>query len=349
MKILVTGSSGFVGSNLVCALRNNGYTDIYEFDKGVPLRKDDYDICFHFAGVNRPKEVWEFYTGNLELTDELIKMLPQKCRIFFSSSIQVVKDNDYGKSKRAAEDLLNKRGNAYICRFPNIFGKWNRPNYNGVVATFCQNIARGLPIQINGVDTAISLVYIDDVIKKCLAFAKETEYELPVYDVTLGEIAELIYSFKESRSNLSVPVLTDGFEKKLYSTYLSYLPEDELAYPLKMNVDNRGSFTEIIKTPDRGQVSVNITKPGITKGNHWHDTKCEKFVVVSGNAQIKFRKIGTDKVITVDVNGEKIEVVDIPPGYTHNITNTGENDLITMMWANELYDPENPDTYFEEV
>ncbi|NLC69443.1 MAG: SDR family oxidoreductase, partial [Clostridiaceae bacterium] len=240
--------------------------------------------------------------------------------------------------------------------FPNVFGKWCRPNYNSAIATFCYNIARDLPITVNDPSVVMNLVYIDDVVKELIRALKGEENrvgdfcEVPVvHTITLGEIVDLIYSFKNSREKLSIPDMSDEFIKKLYSTYLSYLSEDNFSYALKMNIDNRGSFTEFIRTPNRGQVSVNISKPGITKGNHWHNTKNEKFLVVSGKGVIRFRKIGSDKVIEYYVSGDKLEVVDIPPGYTHNIENLGDTDMVTIMWANECYDPNKPDTYYEEV
>ncbi|MBO5743052.1 MAG: NAD-dependent epimerase/dehydratase family protein, partial [Clostridia bacterium] len=266
-----------------------------------------------------------------------------------------------GKSKKMGEDLIFTYGKengvkVLVYRLPNVFGKWCRPNYNSAVATFCNNIANDLDITVNDRSVMMNLVYIDDVVNEfinAIAGMENREddfcYVPLVHKITLGKIVDLIYSFKEARQNLSVPKLDNSIEKALYSTYLSYLPKDKFSYELKMNVDDRGSFTEIIRTSDRGQFSVNISNPGITKGNHWHHTKNEKFVVVSGKGLIQFRKIGTDEVIDYHVSGDKIEVVDIPTGYTHNIINEGEDKLITFMWCNECFDPENPDTYFEEV
>jgi UDP-2-acetamido-2,6-beta-L-arabino-hexul-4-ose reductase len=278
-----------------------------------------------------------------------------------SSSIQAKLDNPYGVSKKAGEDLLLEYGretgsDVLIYRFPNVFGKWCRPNYNSAVATFCHNVTHDLPIQVNDRSVNMTLVYIDDVVKELIAALegnpnKSGEFcKVPVeHKITLGEIVDLIYSFKESRKNLLVADLSDSFTKKLYSTYLSYLPEDQFSYLLKMNVDERGSFTEFLKSNDRGQVSVNISKPGITKGQHWHHTKNEKFLVVSGKGVIRFRKIDEEKVHEYFVSGEKLEVVDIPVGYTHNIENLGETDMVTVMWVNEVFDPERPDTYFLPV
>lgn len=275
-----------------------------------------------------------------------------------SSSIQAMLNNPYGESKKAGEDLLfeyrkETGAKVLVYRFPNVFGKWCNPNYNSVVATFCHNIARDLPVKVNDPSVVMNLVYIDDVVIELINAIEGKENvagkfcEVPlIYTITLGKIVDLIHSFKKSREERSIPDLSDAFTKKLYSTYLSYLPENKFSYDLKMNVDQRGSFTEFIKTPDRGQVSVNISKTGITKGNHWHNTKHEKFLVVSGKGVIRLRKIGSDEVLEYFVSGDKMEVVDIPTGYTHNIENLGDTDMVTIMWVNELFNPENPDTYF---
>lgn len=278
-----------------------------------------------------------------------------------ASSIQAELDNPYGASKKAGEDLLFDYGrengtDVLIYRFPNVFGKWCRPNYNSAVATFCNNIANNLPIKVNDPSVMMTLVYIDDVVNELISALegnpnREGEFcKVAVeHRITLGEIVDHIYSFRESRNSLQLPNLSDPLVKKLYSTYLSYLPVDGFSYPLKMNVDNRGSFTEFLKTPDRGQVSINISKPGITKGQHWHHTKNEKFLVVSGRGVIRFRKIGEEKVYEYFVSGDKLEVVDIPVGYTHNIENLGDEDMVTVMWVNEVFDAERPDTYFLPV
>ncbi len=275
-----------------------------------------------------------------------------------SSSIQAAQDNPYGKSKKAGEDLMfeyakETGAKVLVYRFPNVFGKWCRPNYNSVVATFCHNIARDLPITVNDRNVVMNLVYIDDVVDELINALNGRENTVGkfcevsvVHTITLGEIVDLIYSFRESRKKLSIPNMNDEFTKKLYSTYLSYLPKDKFSYPLKTNEDYRGSFTEFIKTSDRGQVSVNITKPGITKGNHWHHTKNEKFLVVSGRGVIRFRRIDSDEVLEYYVSGNKMEVVDIPVGYTHSIQNLGDTDMITIMWANKPFNPEEPDTYY---
>jgi UDP-2-acetamido-2,6-beta-L-arabino-hexul-4-ose reductase len=369
MKILITGAKGFVGKNLIVTLERLENLEIYHFDIDTdPALLDTYtkdcEFVFHLAGVNRPQNVEEFMEGNFGFTSVLLNSLKNNhntCPILITSSIQADLDNPYGQSKKAGEDLLFSYGQetgakVLVYRLPNVFGKWCRPNYNSAVATFCHNIAHDLPVKVNDPDVVMNLVYIDDVVEELIRAlnGKETREGdfciVPiVHTIKLGEIVELIYSFKNSHSELSIPNMADAFTKKLNATYLSYLPEDQFSYPLKMNADNRGSFTEMIRTPERGQVSVNISKPGITKGNHWHHTKNEKFLVVSGRGVIRFRKVGSDKVIEYHVSGEKLEVVDIPTGYTHNIENLGDSDMVTIMWANECFDPEKPDTYFLEV
>jgi len=369
MKILVTGSKGFIGKNLITELKNRGYKNIFEFhrdtDKSL-LEKytKECEFVFHLAGVNRPKNEKEFMEGNFGFTSQLLELLKKhnnKAPILLTSSIQAERDNPYGKSKKAGEDLVFNYGKetgvkVLVYRLPNVFGKWCRPNYNSAVATFCHNIAHDLPITINDPNVMMNLVYIDDVVEEFIKALEEKENRVGkfcevsiVHKITLGEIVDLIYSFKRSREERSIPNMADEFTKKLYSTYLSYLPKDKFSYELKMNVDNRGSFTEFIRTLDRGQVSVNISKPGITKGNHWHHTKNEKFLVVKGKGVIRFRKIDSDDIIEYYVSGDKLEVVDIPPGYTHNIENLGDTDMVTIMWANEPFDLEKPDTYYLEV
>ena len=383
MKILVTGARGFVGRNLVSQLRNirdgkiknhalsGTELELFEYDVDTaPSLLDDYcrqaDFVFNLAGVNRPKDQAEFMKGNFGFVSTLLDTLKKHgnaCPVMISSSTQAALDNPYGESKRAGEELMfgyarETGAKVLVYRFPNVFGKWCRPNYNSAVATFCYNIAHGLPIQVNDPNVVMHLVYIDDVVEELIGALGGQEHrqgdycEVPVvHTVTLGRIVELLYSFKESRNTLGVPDQGDAFTKKLYSTYLSYLPEDAFGYPLKMNVDARGSFTEIIRTPDRGQFSVNISKPHITKGNHWHRTKNEKFLVVSGRGVIRFRNMNdpNGKVLEYFVSGDKLEVIDIPTGYTHNIENLGDTDMVTFMWCNECFDPERPDTYFEEV
>ena len=369
MKVLVTGYKGFVGKNFVCALENNGIEVLgYDIDTSIELLGKYAECCdyvFHFAGVNRPKEQDEFVKGNTDFTKTLIDALKKhknNAPLIMTSSIQASLDNPYGISKKAAEDVVFEYGEetgikTCVYRLPNVFGKWCRPNYNSVVATFCNNIANGLPININDETTELNLVYIDDVVQELMRVfdGRETRGErfcfVPLsHKIKLGELAQLIYSFKEGRGKLNVADMSDQLTKKLYSTYLSYLPENGFSYPLKMNVDARGSFTEIIKTSDRGQFSVNIIKPGIVKGNHWHNTKNEKFLVVKGKGVIRFRNVFSENIITYEVNDGKYEVVDIPVGYTHNIENLSKNeDMVVFMWCNEMYDKDNPDTYFLEV
>lgn len=369
MKILVTGAKGFIGKNLIAELKNRKYNDIFEYDIDTdPNLLDSFcancDFVFHLAGVNRPKEEKEFMEGNFGFTSILLDTLKKynnKCPIMISSSIHAEKDTPYGKSKKAGEDLMFNYGKetgakVLVYRFPNVYGKWCRPNYNSAIATFCHNIANNMPITVNDRNVVMTLVYIDDVFKELINALEgrgnkiNEYYKVPVETITtLGNIVDIIQSFKENRIKLNVPNMDSYLEKTLYSTYLSYLPKDNFSYPLKMNCDHRGSFTEIIRTMERGQFSVNISKPGITKGNHWHHTKNEKFLVVSGHCLIKFRRIDSNEVITYDVSGEKLEVVDIPCGYTHNITNIGDTDSVTFMWCNECFDPNNPDTIFLEV
>jgi len=365
----VTGAKGFIGKNLICELKNQGYTEIFEYDIDSDVKVlDEYckdaDFVFHLAGVNRPKENKEFMEGNYGFTTKILECLEKYdnfCPVMLSSSIQAELDNAYGISKKAGEELLIRYGEntgakILIYRFPNVFGKWCRPNYNSVIATFCNNIAWGKGIVVNDPGVVLNLVYVDDVVAELVNAmnGKENHYNSfcqvkPVYQVTLGRVVELLDSFKRSREERSIPNMIDEFTKKLYSTYLSYLPENEFSYPLKMNEDERGSFTEFIKTPDRGQVSINISKPGITKGNHWHHTKNEKFLVVSGSGVIRFRGVNSDKIVEYFVSGDKLEVIDIPVGYTHNIENLGSTDMVTVMWVNESFNPELPDTYFLEV
>lgn len=398
MKILVTGAKGFVGKNFVSALQNIAdgkdktrpllqIDAIYEYDLGSTLEEleaycQKADFVFHLAGVNRPKNAEEFMQGNFGFTGTLLETLKRHgntCPVMLSSSIQATcigrYDSEYGRSKKAGEKLIFAYGEemgakVLVYRFPNLFGKWCRPNYNSAVATFCNNIANDLPITVNDRNAQLELLYIDDLITEMLDALEGNEHRCtfdgintvlcydgkycaaPVtHKVTLGEIVDLLASFKAQTSTLVMPEIPyNSFAKKLYSTYLSYLPKAKVSFPLKMNEDARGSFTELLKTEKCGQFSVNISKPGITKGQHWHNTKWEFFIVVAGHGLIQQRRIGSDEILNFEVSGEKIEAVHMLPGYTHNIINLSETDnLVTVMWANEQFDQNHPDTFFEVV
>ncbi len=366
MKILVTGAKGFIAKNLVATIGKEDKYEIICIDRESSKDKLEKgilecDFIVHLAGINRPKNEEEFLKGNTELTEDIIEILKKNNKnttILITSSIHADLDNAYGQSKKRAEEALIKymadtKGNVFIFRLPNVFGKWCRPNYNSAIATFCHNIARGEEVWISDPTKEMTLVYIDDVVRNIKDIIDNEKKYIPGYQnvdiehkATLGEIVDLINSFKESRKSLMIPNMENELTKKLYSTYLSYLPENDFSYPLKMNVDNRGSFTEFIKSNDIGQISVNISKPGITKGNHWHNTKNEKFLVVSGEGVIRFRKVDSKEIIEYKVSGENLEVVDIPVGYTHSIINTGERDLVTIMWVNEIFNQEKPDTIY---
>jgi len=369
MRVLVTGSRGFVGKNLVQALKVRGYNYIDEYHRGCEEQDLDVftkrcDFVFHLAGVNRPKDNSEFMKGNLGFTEKLLEYLRKhdnKAPIVVSSSIKAEGDSLYGQSKRAKEDAVFEHGkkndvDVHVYRLPNLFGKWSRPNYNSVVATFCHNVARGLPIEVENPDVILTLAYIDDVVDEFIQTLEDTPDKTrgfrkvsPTHSITLQDLAETLKSFRRSRENIHIPDMASPITKKLYSTYLSYLPEDAFSYPLTEHQDDRGTFAEMLRTYNRGQVSVNISKPGVTKGNHWHQSKVEKFLVVSGEGLVRFRKIGDSEIIEYPLSDKKLEVLDIPPGYTHNIVNTGNKDLVTIMWANEEFDPQAPDTYREEV
>lgn len=369
MKVLVTGANGFVGKNLIAKLETMDTYEVlaYDIDKteeDLAAFTKECDFVVHLAGVNRPVNVSEFYEGNTNFTEKLCTYLSKwknKAPIFVSSSIQAELNNDYGKSKRNGEKFVeaySKREHVpvYIYRFSNLFGKWCRPNYNSVIATWCHNIARDMDIKINDASVKLHLCYIDDVVSEIICAMEgrphmtDGHYAVsPEYEISLGDLARTIQSFSKSRETQMVPDISTELKKKLYSTYLSYLPVDHFSYALKMHNDERGSFTEFLKTVGNGQVSVNVSKPGIIKGNHWHHTKNEKFLVVSGEGVIRFRNIYDTKIYEYKVTGDLLEVVDIPPGYTHNIENVGTGDLVTIMWANEIFDPENPDTYYLEV
>lgn len=398
MNILVTGAGGFVGKNLIAALKN--IRERKECSPGVEIEDiflchrdtsqaelEEYcvraDFVFNLAGVNRPVDNREFMRGNCDFSSTLLESLKKAkntCPVMLASSIQAsligkYSDSEYGKSKLAGERLFFKYAEetgarVLVYRFPNLFGKWCRPNYNSVVATFCDGTANDRPLVVNDPATELELLYIDDLVAELIFALQGREHRCeydglrPVaekkgrycvvpttYKVTLGEIVSLLNEFKEQPKTLLMPQIQEAsFAKKLYSTYLSYLPKDKMRFPMKMNVDQRGSFTELLRTTDSGQISVNISKPGITKGQHWHNSKWELFIVVSGHGLIRERKLGTDEIIEFEVSGDKIEAVHMLPGYTHSICNLSDKeDLVTVMWANECFDPEKPDTFFEEV
>ena len=410
MKILITGAKGFVGKNLCAALCNirdgkdrtrpsltsengEGIEEVFEYDIDTdPALLDDFckeaDFVFNLAGVNRPKETSEFMEGNFGFASTLLDTLKKygnKCPVMLSSSQQAsltgrFGNSEYGRSKKAGEDLFLKYqeetgAKVLIYRFPNLFGKWCRPNYNSAVATFCNNIANDLPIQVNDPSVEMELLYIDDLVTEMLDALEGKEHRCefdgldvipcdapgsgcgrycycPVtHKVKLGEIVDLIHEFAEQPKTLMIPEIPENsFAKKLYSTYLSYLPKEKVAFPLKMNVDERGSFTELVHTLNSGQVSINISKPGITKGQHWHNTKWEFFIVVAGHGLIQERKIGTDEVMEFEVSGDNIQCIHMLPGYTHNIINLSETEnLVTVMYCNEIFNPNKPDTFFEKV
>ena len=398
MNILVTGAKGFVGKNLCAALGNIrdgkdrtrpalAVDAVFAYDIDTdPALLEDYcagaDFVFNLAGVNRPKDASEFMQGNFGFASVLLETLKKQhntCPVMLASSIQATLvgryDSDYGRSKKAGEELFfsyaaETGAKVLVYRFPNLFGKWCRPNYNSAVATFCHNTANDLPITVNDRSTELELLYIDDLVCEMLDALENNEHHCTfdgirtamtetgkycavptTHKVTLGEIADLLAQFRQQPETLLMPEIpADSFAKKLYSTYLSYLPPEKVRFPLKMNTDNRGSFTELLKTAGCGQFSVNISKPGITKGQHWHNSKWEFFIVVSGRGRIEERRIGSDEVLRFNVSGEKIEAVHMLPGYTHNIINLSDTeDLVTLMWANEQFDPSHPDTFFEKV
>ncbi len=366
MNVLVTGACGFIGRNLISVLsRMEGIVPLL-FDIGhESALLDDYaakcDFVFHLAGVNRSENQGEYQSGNVGFTDRLLDTLRKRnsgVPIVFTSSIQAALDNEYGRSKRAAEDSLRVYSDetgatAYCYRLPNVFGKWSRPNYNSAVATLCSRIARSEAIEISDPVKELSLIYIDDVVDIFIDTMKDRPaYPLPlspVYKITLGAMAEMLRGFQRGRTDLCIPDSSNGLEKKIYATYLTYIPQDALACPADMRADERGSFTELIRTPDRGQISINITRPGFVKGNHWHRMKNEKFIVVHGSGVIRMRNIYDNRLLEYPVNGSEIKIVDIPPGYAHHMENVGECDLVTIIWCNECFDSINPDTYYEKV
>lgn len=369
--VLVTGAFGFIGSNLAATLALDDQITVLKFgrentDSDLKNYVEKADFIFHVAGVNRPKDDSEFTSGNKELTEKIITLLEQQktpAPLLFTSSTHAERDSAYGASKKAAEDAVlqwaakNPTSRAFIYRLPNVFGKWSRPNYNSVVSTFCYNISHDQDITINDRSIPLNLVYIDDVVAECIrAFkgelteSKSNFYDLPrSFNTTLGEIADILISFKQSRVDLVMPSFENIFHKFLYATYVSYLDKDNFSYTLDMKRDDRGWLAEFIKAPAFGQIFLSRTKPGITRGNHWHHTKVEKFLVIEGQAAITFRKLDTDEIITYSVNGEDLQVVDIPTGYVHAIKNTGNSDLLTLFWANELLDPNAPDTHYQNV
>ncbi|WP_215144701.1 NAD-dependent epimerase/dehydratase family protein [Exiguobacterium qingdaonense] len=363
MDIVVTGANGFLGRHVVHALERNGHHVLPITRSTSPIERSESirraDIVFHLAGVNRPERLEEFTEGNVDLTEvvatELLSYNPVP--IIFASSIQATENHPYGNSKRAAEDILRlyeKRSGAavYIYRLPNLFGKWGRPFYNSAVTTFCYQIARGEEVTITHPDRVLTLAHIDDVVASFLETLDregQVDPEVPTHQVTLFDLVRTIESFNVVRAARGIPDVSDPFIKKLYSTYLSYLPREKMVTPLTTHQDMRGSFTELFKTPDRGQVSVNVAKPGITKGEHWHESKHEQFIVVSGEGVIRLRTMDGDQTLSFHVSEERLEVVDIPPGYVHHIENTGSKDMVTIMWVNEPFDASRPDTYMATV
>ena len=366
MNILITGARGFMGKNLRSALTGR-YGDAHRLmlldmphtEEELLAAAAEADFVFHLAGVNRPTDPADFQKGNADFTRQLLTLLKERGKrppVLLSSSIQAALENPYGQSKLSAEqavaDYGRETGSAvYLYRLPNVFGKWSRPNYNSAVATFCHNVARGLPITVNDPSVTLRLVYIDDVVEEFLRAMEGQPHRegewcavQPVHEVNLGHMAELIQSFPALRDSLTAPDQSDPLVKKLYATYLSFLPPEDFSRPTVTHADQRGSFTELLHMGSRGQVSLNVSKPHITKGDHWHQTKHEKFIVLQGEGVIRFRKVGDSTVIVYKVSGENLTVVDIPTGYTHSIENTGDTDMLTLMWANEVFDPAHPDT-----
>lgn len=368
MKVLITGSDGFIAKNLIEYLSRIDNIELFLFQKEKIIKDlekyiEEVDFIFHLAGVNRPKNSNEYYKGNIELTELIINLIEKnnkKIPILFSSSIQVGNGSDYAKSKEKAEKIIKEYSkknqvNCFIYRLPNVFGKWARPNYNSVIVTWCYNIARDLEIYVDDKNKKLKLVYIDDVVYYFSEklFRSNNNYLYcevnPIYEKTLGEILDLLYEFKKSRKSLLIPRVGQSFERILYATYLSYLPKDKFSYKLKGHEDDRGTFYEILKTIDSGQISVSITKPGITRGNHYHNTKNEKFLVIRGKALIELRNIFSKEVIKYEVSDEELKIVEMIPGYTHNITNIGDDEMILLIWANENFDSNNSDTYYLKV
>jgi len=369
-KILITGAEGFIGKNLRAYLTEKGEYEIFPFDLGNSTSDlDEYllaaDFIFHLAGVNLPSEEGEFISGNVDLTDYIIRQLTaleKNTPVVFTSSIQAVKDNPYGRSKLAAENLIrryrNEGGQSYIYRLQNVFGKWCRPDYNSVVATFCHRIARNEEIQISDPMNKVELIYIDDIIHDFSGLL-ESSAELnhpddfrsikPSYIISLGELSGILATFKNIRKDHRLPDLSDSLTWKLHSTFVSYLPPEQLSYEPELKTDDRGNLFELFKSEKAGQVFISTTKKGITRGNHYHHSKVEKFCVINGEARIALRKINSDEIHEYQVSGEKPTILDIPPGYTHSIENTGRGEMICLFWANEVFNPETPDTYYNPV
>lgn len=366
MKVLVTGANGFIGKNLCQRLKEEKDLEIIKYDKEdnfslIEENINSFDFIFHLAGINRPQDNKEFYEGNSDLSKNIVDLLiknKSKTPIILTSSIQAIKDNDYGKSKKLAEEYFSKYKYSYIYRLSNVFGKWCKPNYNSVVATFCNNIATGIELEINDPNYEIDLIYIDDIVEEFLSIMNKNKpsvekdglyYIEPVKRISIGELAEIIKSFKDSISSIMVPKTGDEFIKKLFSTYLSYVDLDELVFSPKVNRDDRGSFVELVRSKDSGQFSVSTSKPGVIRGNHYHHTKMEKFIVIKGKAKIKFRHVITNHIKEFIVDESDIKIVNIPVGYTHSIENISDSEMILLLWCNELFDQNKPDTFFMEV
>ena len=367
MKVLITGANGFIAKNMIEYLNRIDVEVLKYTRENSDIKLEDYinkaDFIFHFAGINRPKDIEEFYIGNKDLTQKIIGFIEKNNKtipILLTSSLQVGNDSDYAKSKEKAEQIVEKYSkenniDCFIYRLPNVFGKWSKPNYNTVIATWCHNITRDIDIQINNKEVELNLVYIGDVIhsfaNKLYRTQKHNLYceVTNVYKKTLGQIQELLYQFKSSREDLLVPNIADGFERVLYATYLSFLPKDKFSYKLNGHEDARGTFYEILKTKKSGQLGISTTKPGIMRGNHYHNTKNEKFLVIKGQALIELRDIFSDEIIQYNVSEKELEIVEMIPGYTHNITNIGDDEMVLLIWANENYNPNTPDTNFLEV
>ncbi|MFA9372824.1 MAG: NAD-dependent epimerase/dehydratase family protein [Poseidonibacter sp.] len=369
MKVLITGSNGFIAKNLIVTLSKMPHIEIIKYNKKNTLDElysmiEESDFIFHLAGVNRPSDIKEFYDGNFNFTKyivESLEKLDKKVPILFSSSTQVGNASDYSKSKEQAENIIenysiDNKVNCFIYRLPNVFGKWSKPNYNSVIATWCYNLTRNIEIQVNNKDTQLELVYIGDVVHAFIdhLYLNNSYNSIyckinKTYVKTLGEIEELMYKIKNSRDTLLIPNIASGFERVLNATYLSFLPKDKFSYKLNGHEDNRGTFYEILKTIDSGQLSISTTKPGITRGNHYHNTKNEKFLVIKGKALIELRDIFADEIVQYNVSADNLEIVEMIPGYTHNITNTGDDEMILLIWANENYDEKAPDTNFLKV